>query len=299
VFEWCGAVWKTKRCGFAEEGFRNEPFFSPSFHIRDKELIEFHAQSFGGLMPLDAAIAEVLWCREAENRGLCSAYRAIGTLALVEMEEHPFPTRSFGAALFEVTSDLRVDELVAMALSPLIVELLASGRMTIGEFNGFHGAVGIPVNATLAETKPTKLLLLDLGRAVGGLYRRTHDSGLLRGLGSAWFGNEVIGADGYLSLVDFDGGMISMSDLAQGTAECLAALEVEAYCSESMQFLTDMKPVVFGILAQAFVGGFRDGYHSAAEPYIDLERVCAVVGAHLQVRDRLAAVYDLDYPDPS
>lgn len=294
TFSWGGRALKMKRCGFAEDRFRNQPFYSPALSVRDGEIYESCNQSFGGLMELESALMEVMTCRSARELGLSRAYRPIGVIVLLELPDLPFPDRPFGAALFEIESDLRVDEVLCMALTPLIVDLIDSGRLSVNDFNEFHGADGFALGAMLETVDVVRRDIAAIGRASGGLYRMAHDHGLLRGIGSSWFGNEVIGCDGHLSLVDFDGGMMFRDNLDPRLADSLAAVEIESYCAESYTFLTDMKPVLFGVLAEIFIGRFRDGYRQRADPCVDPAAIETIIARHLEQRDRLAAIYGLD-----
>jgi hypothetical protein len=298
IFDWNGWALKLKRCGFAEDGFADEPFYSPSLVVKADDTLEYCSKNYGGLMPLESAIAELLWADRARNFGLAEAYRPAGLIVLTEPPDLPFRARPFGAAVFDLDSDLRVDELVMMALSPILTELFREKLLRLHPANEFHGANGFPLGASLARWTEVSRRLDGIGRASGGLYRKTHDIGLLRGRGSCWFGNEVVGRDGRLSLVDFDGGMEWAATFDTTLAERLRALEVEAYCAETFWFLTDMKPILFGVLATAYVAAFRDGYTKRADFWVDPVVVQDVIADHLPHLGEFMAIYGLDARDP-
>jgi hypothetical protein len=299
VFDWNGCSLKLKRCGFAEIGFADEPFYSSSLVIKRNDALEFCSKNYGGLMPLESAIAELLWADRARNMGLAEAYRPAGLVVLTEPPDLPFPERPFGAVVFEIDSDLRVDELVMMTLSPVLAELFHNKQVRLHPINEFHGANGFALGASLNRWPEISRRLDALGRASGGLYRKTHDTGLLRGRGSCWFGNEVVSGDGRLSLVDFDGGMEWAATFNSTLAERLRALEVEAYCAETFWFLADLKPILFGVFATAYVAAFRDGYVKRADPCVDPFMVRDIITDHLPHFEELVAIYGLNDIEPT
>lgn len=283
LFPLGASVCKLKRCGLADRGFVDESFDSYSAGQVDADVFEFTEHLLGGLMSLPAAIAECRMTALLAAEGLCAAYAPRGLIVITDLPGSPYQGISIGAAVSEITSDLRIDEFVCMALSPLLAELFERKWLMYDPQSGFFRAEGVPLTLLLHRWRHLFDVLEQIGRSVGGFYRRVHDAGYVRGAGSAWFGNEVIDRSGELSLVDFDGG----TDLARGLspefAERLRRLELNQYASESFTFLTEMRPRVLSCFGASFCDGFRAGYDLAAYRPIPADLLREVIDAHLRV----------------
>lgn len=291
VFKWGSKFFKLKRCGLADRGFANEDFFSSSLFLRDGELIERSNYSFGGATSLAAAITENCMAASAVDAGLCTAYIPLGVYALVAAPECPFVDVDLGASLFEIESDLRVDELLCMALSSATVRMVIASQFKIVIPQRYAWVNEIPLWRMSVELQPIESIFIAIGRASGGLYRKVHDAGFFRGIGSSWFGNEVVTANGRLSVVDFDGGWAARETVPEPLATRMMGLEIESYCAETFTFLSDMRPIPFKFLATSYIDSFRDGYEEGADPFIDPQIVNCVIADHLENIDEVSLVY--------
>ncbi len=277
-----GTTYKIKRCGLADRGFIEEPFDTHISIPRDGDHFELTQRQMGGLMGFPDALIECRMTQILNDNGLCRAYRPVGVIMISALPDSPFAKRSIGAVVTEVESDLRVDELVHMALSPVLAEAFEQGRLAYDPHSGFFEAKGIPVARTLSSWPHILERVELLGLSVGSMYRRVHDAGYVRGIGSSWFGNEVVDASGEISIVDFDGGTNSMSAYSREIATHIMRMEFNNYCSESFVFLTDMRPKSIALFGNAFIDAVRQGYRESYRP-IPREVVRDIIQDHLDV----------------
>ena len=80
----------------------------------------------------------------------------------------------------------------------------AEGRIAYDPVHGVLETHEVDACGAFLEDTAIHEQLLSIGRAIGGLYARLHDAGYLRGVGNSWVGNDVVGPDGLLTVVDLD-----------------------------------------------------------------------------------------------
>jgi hypothetical protein len=174
-----------------------------------------------------------------------------------------------------------MDELVCMALSPVLAALFASNRASYDPDSGLC-ADGVPLEATLGEWSWVVDRLELLGLVSGSSLRRVHDAGYLRGLGSCWPGNEVIDEQGEVSVVDLDGGIESAGPYEATTAQGMRELELSRYYSFSHVILTDSRPRALGLFGRAFLEGVRRGYDDALSRSVPTTVLRSIVADHVR-----------------
>jgi hypothetical protein len=280
------SVYRLKRCGQAYDGFTDEPYFTHAI-VSARETLEVTAKPLGGLMTIATALLELEMAGAFRSNGLSPAIEPVGMLIVTGLAGLPAGA-SPAAVLYRIESDLRLDEVVYMALSPVLAELFDAGVLAYDPLSGWWDAAGTPMSAVMRLWPDAFDRVTQLGMAAGGNYRAVHEMGYLRGKGSSWFGNEVIGTDGRLSAVDFDGGTGLAVEYDPKVARTLRRFETECYCAESFTYLKDMRPCTLGIFGTAFIDGFRAGYDAAADPVFAQAEFDATVAAHLAVWPALA-----------
>lgn len=284
-------TFKLKRCGLADQGFPMQYSQSHRSVNRDGEQFEFSDLALAGLMNVETAAVECEMANELHSIGLTPAYKPCGIFLINRLSAEHNSAGVAAAVLMKVRSDLRVDELVYMTMTPLLADLFDCGKLSYDdqcEHWGFFGAEALPTQESRRRWKDISEKLSAIGESVGSAYRRLHEAGYLRGIGSCWFGNEVVDEDGEISIVDFDGGATKDSTYAADVARDLKCLEFEQYCSESLLMLTPMRPRALMLFGMDFINAVRRGYR---EQYTPLPRYLlnAVISEHL---DKHQAVWE-------
>lgn len=294
VFASGGATYRLKRCGQAFDGFPDQPFYSHAQVAVDGGSVEVSYKPLSGLMSLATALGELKMADLFRRNGLAPAVEPVAMLAITNL---PGVDKSANAAavLYRIDSDLRLDELVHLALSPVLAELFEEKAVTYNPDSGWWDANGAPMSSVLDAWPAPFERVRQLGVAAGGSYRQTHDAGFLRGKGSAWFGNEVVDAQGRLSVVDFDGGTGPATDFPATMNALLRSYENSLYCNESFWYMTDRKPSTLGLFGAAFVDGFREGYEGLASATVPPGTLDAIIADHLAVWPQVSRA--LQFPD--
>lgn len=297
VFERGQAVYRLKRCGQAYDGLTDEPFFTHAIVSTAGDILEVTNKPLGGLMTVATAIMELKMADLFHRSGLSPAIEPLGmyiVTALPGLSE----TANAAAIIYRVESDLRLDEMVYMTLSPVFAELFEAGAVSYDPTTGWWDAAGAPLSRVL-QLWPDILGRVDrLGTAAGGCFRNIHELGYLRGKGSSWFGNEVVDASGRLSAVDFDGGTGRAYEYPPEMVRSMQAFEINCYCAESFWFLKDMRPSTLGLFGSVFLEGFRAGYQVGADAAVPPEDVNAAIAAHLAAWPALQRAFQFDTQGP-
>jgi hypothetical protein len=294
IFEKGDSVYRLKRCGQAYDGFTNEPFFTHAVISSEaSDMIEVTYKPLGGLMTVVTALLELRMAHTFHCAGLSSAIEPVGMLIVTGLPSVSADA-NVAAALYRIKSDVRLDEMVYMALSPVLAELFEAGAISYNPVTGWWDAAGTPLEGALHMWSDSFDRVTRLGIAAGGCYRNVHEAGYLRGKGSSWFGNEVVDADGRLSVVDFDGGNGVASEYPRKIADMLRVFESNCYCTESFGYLLYMRPSTLGVFGSAFIEGFRLGYKEASESAIPVCDVKAIIAAHLGVLPSIRRSFHFD-----
>lgn len=282
-----GQTFKLKRCGLGDTGFTDQGYRSHLAISCDGEQVEFSQLFSPGLMTPETAAAECEMAAEFKAMGISQAYTPRGVFLIntvgAEGEEQELK-RPGAAILMQIDSDLRVDELVYMCMTPMLADLFCSGRLAYDDNYkhwGFFDANTLPIGKTRQEWLGISERLQTIGISVGSAYRRCHDAGYIRGLGSCWFGNEVVDADGDISLVDFDGGAMRDNEHSHEISSHLKRLEINQYCSESLLMLTTMRPKTLMLFGADFIEGVWQGYKKQYNP-IPKDLVESIIRDHFQ-----------------
>ncbi|MFO1151167.1 MAG: hypothetical protein U1E62_22550 [Alsobacter sp.] len=175
-----------------------------------------------------------------------------------------FEDNAYATVHIAATSDVRADEFFLAILA----DELRRGGLPDPVFRVADDERLIPVSVAdtldILHKGDAWHRVSELGHALGGFLRAVHDAGLLRGRGSVWMGNDIVGADGRLSAVDFDGGArdeaksatilkrIEAADYAAGFADCYSWGQQD-WLAEGATILTET---------------FWEGYRRALNPSI-------------------------------
>lgn len=209
-----GQVIRIKRCGFTTRGVGGRAGYVGRI----------------GMMSIAEAVQECRMLAIFRAQGLCPACRPVSLDILADPQAPFFNDHAYAVARIAVTSDVRADEwfleilksaLEAQGLERPVLEIRNDEQLRLRK-----PAEGL---AALRSAKPYDRVAV-LGRGLGGFLRAVHDAGLLRGRGSVWFGNDVVGPDLRLSAIDADGGALVAARGGQGLA-ARQRIEVAEYAA--------------------------------------------------------------------
>lgn len=240
-----GAIVRLKRCGFATKGIGGRSGYVGRV----------------GLMSLAEALQEAAMLSALRRQGLCAACRPIAIDILADPEAPIFSEHAWASLSIAITSDVRADEyfmriitadLIKAGLPRPFIEIEGDEKIMLTNWQQAAAALA----AGRAAERIAKL-----GKALGGFLRAAHDAGIMRGRGSVWMGNDVIGADGRLSAVDCDGGTRE----AEGSWTMMKRVEAAEYAAGFADCFSWGQETWLAELATIMTEMFWEGYRSAAE----------------------------------
>jgi hypothetical protein len=253
-----GHSFRYKRCGSRDLGFLGacaEVFY----RTEHDDVIEYQDPEPIGQLAIARARHELDMIDELHHRGLCPHCRPFGLVEALTAPDEVGGIRS-GAAVFEITSDVRLDEFIMMTLTPVILEMLDGGFYRFQPEHFSFLPVRLPVAETLERWYPVFDIIRRIGNLVGRTYRELYDAGYYRGRGNAWLGNDIIGADGLVSIVDVDE-LMSSNGHSMERAALFHAIEINEYIGRINGLLSGncSFPIVFGAASTFLTDGFRQG----------------------------------------
>lgn len=290
IFRTCdGDSYKVKRCGVGDWGFADQNVRGNYSVLENGEFYDYSGLGRSGLMSLGAALEECSVASKLAELGLTRAYTPLGIAIFDDPAAdtegaNAEQVQKFAAVISKVESDLRIDELVYAAMTPMISEFFAEKKVSYDPSYpawGMFDSDGVPLIGSRQRWRIISDRLHEIGIVVGAAYGRCHDAGILRGLGSAWFGNEVIHPDGHLSFVDFDGGTTDLSHVDADTETSLKNTEMHQFCMESYLLLQMLRPRTFKLFGADFVEGVWQGYGQDYRP-MSPDLVSDIIEDHFQ-----------------
>lgn len=241
VFRSNGRLFRLKRCGYRNEGIgRSGPVLDRAF-VPDgagRVCARRVATPLGLCHPL-------ILTRELETLG---CLRAAGFVSGIEAVARYSVAEDGDAVLLEIQSDLRVDELALL--------LWRQG----------HRALSMN-RASLVH------LALSLFHDVGKAYRDAHLAGFTRGVGNAWFGNDVVLASGRVTFVDTENAFVPESVTANRLRK-LQLADLRHYRSSVVA--GSRTSAALGTVGDAVLNAFNRGYREATDSGASGERQEAI-----------------------
>lgn len=230
-------VLKLKRCGYKYLGVQGGGTHDRQVALRDGALIERTYDGAMGLGEVEDLLAEHAAFEVLAALGARAASRP-GLLVGLPADQLVLSPPA-GCLITEVTTDVRADEVFVAAL-----------------IEGDH-----------AHDEP-RAVVHDLGRAIGGLYRRLHDARVVRGNGNSWYGNDALCADGVIALCDLEG-ILPEADVAPALHRLFRELDLHMFKAGVMVSCGTIRggdgARTFAF-AERLLRAFDAGYASRAEP---------------------------------
>jgi hypothetical protein len=230
-------VLKLKRCGYKYLGIQARATRDRKQELRAGALVESTYAGAMGLGEVDDLLAEHAAFEILAQLGVPAASRPSLLVGLPATELALDPPAA--CMITEVTTDVRADEVFVLALT--------DGR---------------------ADHDEPRAVVADLGRAIGGLYRRLHDARVVRGNGNSWYGNDALCADGAIALCDLEG-ILPEADVAPAIHRLFRELDLHMFKAGVMVSCGTIRG---GDAAHTFafadrlLRAFEAGYASRAEP---------------------------------
>jgi hypothetical protein len=230
-------VLKLKRCGYKYLGVQAGGTHDRQVGFRDGVLIERTYDGAMGLGEVDDLLTEHAAFEILAELGVPAASRPSLLVGLPADQLVLSPPA--GCLVTEVTTDVRADEVFVLALT--------------------HGD---------PDHDEPRAVVHDLGRAVGGLYRRLHDARVVRGNGNSWYGNDALCADGAIALCDLEG-ILPEVDVAPALHRLFRELDLHMFKAGVMVSCGTIRggdaERTFAF-ADRLLRAFEAGYASRAEP---------------------------------
>ncbi|EPM69837.1 hypothetical protein A584_12920 [Pseudomonas syringae pv. theae ICMP 3923] len=261
-----GRVLKFKRCGFRDIGFTHDC-------IGDESIPG--DQSYAGLMGLDSAAVELMISQELWELGLLTAYKPLGLYVATEDFSDYHEGRRFGCTVFDITSDVRVDELLMMAITPTLMTRLAGKTVSFSSKRNLFSSLFNDETTNFCVGKKDAIeFVVSTAKASGAAYRRLHDAGYYRGRGSAWLGNDLLTPTGDIELVDFDGGMrpCSLQDVSNEKG-----IELDEYTASSTAYFSWGQAPLMAEMAYQYNKEFRYAYSSSVDAVVPMDLMSTMV----------------------
>lgn len=194
-------VLKLKRCGYKYLGIQANATRDRKQVLRAGALVERTYAGAMGLGEVDDLLAERDAFEVLTALGVPAASRP-SLLVGFPAEQLAF-TPPAACMITDVVTDVRADEVFVLAL-------------TDAGHDHDH------------DHDEPRAVVHDLGRAIGGLYRRLHDARVVRGNGNSWYGNDALCADGAIALCDLEG-ILPEADVAPAIHRLFRELDLHMF----------------------------------------------------------------------
>ncbi len=277
---------KIKRNGYKNKGFVNNNIPDRGFSVLDNSFMEKTDFEIGGAMSLEDATNEIKYEKLIENLGIFLPQKTVGLYKI----KLPFEKDDAVAMIQEIQSDFRADEFLIAILINSFYDFYGEDCKLILEKKEFvYPEYDIQEGLnSLMKIFPE---VTKIGKIIGGVYRKFHDKGYLRGIGNSWYGNEVICPNGEISVCDLEscfskkevGGEKVFREL------CLTDLNLaKTAFYDSMNYFENSLASIFG---SWLVKSFDEGYTECYEGKLDLKFIEETIDKFIKIKDKVI-VYD-------
>ncbi len=249
LYEKEGIILKIKRNGYKERGPTNEPFT----YTRNAGNQTTETEEYRGILHKQTAINEYNAIQQLRKEGLCEAYKPIDIL------EYTIPqtNKKAHALITEVTSEVRLDEVILGIQGNILTEKIKTGELIFNETTGMFRTNNLDEEAFL--NPQTQQDVYNIGYSLGSHYKEFHRKGWTRGYPHSWFGNEILNTDGTLSFVDLEDASKNKTNIHQQT---------ERYQAQSALFAEFEHLGIRGLAhnAATLAQAFSEGYERTSRP---------------------------------
>lgn len=266
---------RLKRCGFREQGLSGREFWGSEITVTDGRLVENAGYDYAGVAELDQVLLELHNASCLLQCGINTGVFPLGYFDITKYVKSQrlgiSPAFRPAAAVFGICSDLRLDELISMAMSPMLSDLSIAGLLRFDEAQMRFLADGLCLDSVFASSiyRQTEEKLSHVCEALGAKYRELHKAGFLRGYGNCWMGNEVVEANGSIDFVDLDV-LQNVSSIHRSPAvDRVRRAEFLQARSNLFDFYQYQDFAVFAVLATSMTEAFESGYRGSTKPAID------------------------------
>ncbi|MFH1801765.1 MAG: hypothetical protein ABH804_02970 [archaeon] len=275
--------YKIKRNGYRLEGFKEKIIPDRTFNLSNG-LTEESSNEFGGAMSLEDAQREIKIEKEFVSKGFNVPQR---TIALHKIELLFEDSEDAVALIQEIESDFRADEFCMMLLTNFLQEVYEEEfKIDLKKFQMFFPKYFLNEGLKILNVNYGEKFL-HLGKIIGGIYKRIHKEGYLRGIGNSWYGNEVICPDGSIGICDlescFSKEEIQNEELFEELKKTDIQLAITAFY-ESMNYFENS---LASFVAIRLVEGFNIGYSTEFEDKIPKQTLEDEISKFLKIRNKV------------
>ncbi|NYZ77196.1 hypothetical protein H0O02_02680 [Candidatus Micrarchaeota archaeon] len=277
-------VLKLKRNGYKYRGFIKEYFLDGDLHFNGKTAYEATYFEHAGLYPLDDAMREIRICRELERKGFLIPQKPVSLYRLELGYQN-----EYGMLISDISSDFRCDELTIMTLLSFFRNMIKNKRMDIDIDNEAVLFENLNISKTIKRlaVSPEMNMLKTVFHNIGALYGEMHRAGYVRGVGNAWYGNEIICADARIGLCDFDATFGEKDVMDTILFQHLKDNDINLFTTGLYGSLGAFSSCIFDIAANILIMAFRDGYVIRKERHLEPADVFQVLENFFEIRERI------------
>lgn len=250
-----GRFFKIKRNGYKNREFIEGKIPDRGFSLKNEGLYEQTDFEAGGIMSLEDAENEVRFEKIIAQLGIEVPQK---TIALYKL--YPSFLKNDAVALIqEINSDFRADELVSIFLINRFYGIFGSNfKIFLNKEECFYPSYSI--NEGLKILKEGREEIKKLSKIIGGLYKKLHSGGIIRGIGNSWYGNEIICAEGSIGMCDFES-CFTLKDICEKeTFGELAKTDLNLARTAFYDSMNYFDNSLASILANWLIDGFNEGY---------------------------------------
>ncbi len=282
ILKFNGGYYKIKRNGYRDEGFISNKIPDRAFNIGKKGLSEGTDFEVGGAMSLEDAENEIKHEKIIEGLGIPLPQRTVGLYKILL----PFEKSDAVAMIQKIESDYRVDELVISILINSFFEVYnekAKIHIDKGEF--YYPTYSI--SKELKKINNYKKLIYEIGKIIGGIYKKFHINGYLRGIGNSWYGNEIICKNGEIGVCDLESCFSKEEVGGKEVFEELCKTDLNLARTAFYDSMNYFDNSLASIIGSWLIDSFNEGYDKIYEGKLDVSEIENIITRFLKIKDKV------------
>jgi len=273
---------KIKRNGYKDKGFVNNKIPDRGFRILKNKLLEKTDFEVGGAMSLEDAENEIRYEKLIERVGIPLPQKTVGLYKIIL----PFKKDDAVAMIQEIDSDLRVDELVVSLLINSFYNFYGDKAKLFIEKGEFQYPE-YKLTEGLMEIEKIRVVIDEVGKIIGGIYKRFHKNGYLRGIGNSWYGNEVICPNGQIGVCDLESCFSREEVGGDKIFNELCATDLNLARTAFYDSMNYFDNSLASIVGSWLINSFNKGYLEEYSGKLDLLQIKEVMTRFLRIKDKV------------
>jgi hypothetical protein len=280
ILKYEDSFFKIKRNGFKDIGFVDKKINDRRFSTQKKGLYEESFFEAGGAMSLKDAQREIEYEELIRKIGIKVPQR---TIALFEINL-PFKKDDAVALIQKIESDFRADELISIILFNLFYNIYGNKCLLEIEKGNFHfPSHNLKDSVKILEEK--RYFLEEIAKIIGGIYKKFHQAGYLRGIGNSWYGNEIICNDGEVGVCDLES-CFSLKEVGDSkTFRLLCETDLNLARTAFYDSMNYFDNSIASMFASILIEGFNQGYSLNYSSRLSLNEISDEINSFLKIKD--------------